>query len=191
MKKQYDVYVTDEGKGLVYGRGEIPEYGCLPDRKPVYKSETEDEWREWLSGHADWRDGKGVRVCRRRGTFDAAFAKDLEAKAQALLDGYRKRGAGLGWGGLRIDKSWTIHTYRASADWKNEPTRYTFDQRLAWENPPESWLDTDALYARDEYVRLVGMADAAHELGLDLVFDENFKVSVVGMNATWEAEYES
>ena len=192
MNKRYDAYVTDEKKVVVYERGELGEYGELPDRKPVYEVESEDDegWREWIESHTDWRDDRRLRICRRTGTFDAAYAKDLEAKAQELLDRYRAEGAKLGWGELYIDTSWTVYTYRASAAWKEQPTLYTFDQRLTWKNAPGAYGDTDALWARDNYVRLVGMADAAHELGVDLVFDEGFKVRLVGLRADWKAEYE-
>jgi len=189
MEKRYDAYVTDEGRVLVYERGELGEYGYLPDGRPVHESDKDGDWEEWLEEHTDWRDESRIRVCRRKAALDASFVKDLEAKAQGLLDDYRSRGRELGWGELSIDTGWTVHTYRASADWKNQPVRYTFDQRLAWGNPPESYADTDALYARDAYVRLVGMADAAYELGISLVFDKDFKVYAVGASFTWEAEY--
>ena len=192
MNKRYDAYITDERKVLVYERGELDSCGDLPDGKPVYEcgSEDGDDWREWLESHTDWRDDKSVRVCRRQGTYNAVYAKDLEKNAQRLFDRYREEGARLGWGELFIDTSWTVYTYRASADWKNEPVRYTFDQRLSWKNAPKAYDTTEALWARDNYVRLVGMADAAHELGLDIVFDEDFKVYVVGLHAIWQAEYE-
>ena len=190
MKKRYDAYITDEGKVLVYERCSIGEYGELPDGKPVHESDKDGDWEEWIAEHADWRDEKGVRVFKRKAMLDASFVKDIEKKAQILLDAYRSRGKELGWGELSIDTSWTVYTYRASANWKDEPIRYTFDQRLKWENPPSSFADTDALFARDEYVRLVGMADAAYELGFHIVFDVDFKVYVVGTQFAWQAEYQ-
>ena len=192
MSKRYDAYITDEGKVLIYERGELEECGLLPDGKPVYEGESdnEDEWQEWVEAHTDWRDDKRLRVCRRRGTYNAVYAKDLEKRAQTLFDRYREEGARLGWGELFIDTGWEAYTFRASADWKNEPVRYTFDQRLTWKNAPKAYDTTEALWARDNYVRLVGMADAAHELGLDIVFDEDFKVYVFGLHAMWQAEYD-
>lgn len=189
MNKRYDAYITDDRKVLVYERGELGKYGELPDGKPVYESQEDEEWMAWLEDHTDWRDDKSVRVCRRKATFNAAFLKDLEERAQKLLDGYREEGERLGWGKLSIDTSWTVYTYRASANWKDEPTRYTFQQRLKWTKAPESFGDTDALWARDGYVRLVGMADAVYELGMNLVFDEDFKVYVVGTSKIWGTEY--
>lgn len=188
MRNRYDVYITDSRKALVYERGEISECGDLPYSPRVYESDQDGDWEEWVEEHTDWRDNERVRVCRRKAMLNAGYVKDLEAKAQGLLDDYRAAGSRLGWGRLDIDTSWVCHTYRASADWKNEPTRYTFDQRLAWENPPKDYADTDALFARDLYVRLIGMADAAYELGLSLVFDKDFKVSVCGVRAKWEVE---
>lgn len=190
MSKQYDAYFTDEGKVLIYERGELNECGYLPDGKPAHESDEDGDWEEWVEEHTDWRDDKRVRVCKRRATFNGAFVKDLERKAQGLLDDYRREGKELGWGELKIDTSWTVYTYRASANWKDEPVRYTFQQRLAWDNSPATFGDTDALFARDRYVKLVGMADAAYELGLNIVFDKDFKVYVVGARFAWESEYE-
>ena len=190
MSKKYDVYIKD-GKALVYPRGEVDKYGCLPDTKPLREMQEDEEWYDWCMEDCDWKaEDDTVRVCRLSLSIRAEFAKDLRDVAQRLLDSYRNLGKELGWGNLAIDTSWTVYTFRASANWKDEPVRYTFDQRLKWENPPSSFADTAALFARDEYVKLVGMADAVHELGLDLVFDSEFKIYVMGASATWATGYE-
>ena len=188
--ERYDVYFTDDGSVLIYERGDLGTCGMLPDYEPVHKTSSDGDWEDWLDEHTDWRDEKRVRVCHKRVMVNASFIKDLVTKAQMLFDRYREEGARLGWGELSIDTGWTIHTYRGSADWKNEPVRYTFDQRLAWSNLPKSFDSTEALWARDNFVRLVGMSDAAYELGFHLVFDKDFKVYAVGLETTWETEYE-
>ena len=190
MSKKYDVYIKD-GKALVYQRGDVDEYGCLPDTKPLREMQEDEEWYDWCMEDCGWKaEDDTVRVCRLSLSICAEFAKDLLDKAQRLLDAYRSRGKALGWGNLAIDKSWTVHTFRSSANWKEEPVRYTFDQRLKWENPPSSFADTEALFTRDKYVMLVGMADAVHELGLDIVFDSEFKIYVMGARETWATKYE-
>lgn len=185
---KYDCYI-DEGTNVaqIFERGEIAECGLMPtDRKPLREFAADSgKWEEWLDENTDWRDDSAKRILRRRCEFSASFATDLCNKAQKLFDDYRAHGAILGWGQLTIDTSWTTYTYRASANWKNEPTRYTFDQRLKWDNPPEDYRETDALWARDKFVVLVGMADAAHELGMKLVFDKDFKISLMGAYAEW------
>lgn len=190
MSKRYDAYITDDRKVLVYERGELGECGELPDGKPVHESHEDGDWEEWLEEHTDWRDDRRVRVCRRKATTNAAYLKDLETKAQKLLDEYREEGERLGWGELYIDTSWTSYTYRASANWKEEPTRYTFEQKLSWKNPPKDYADTDALWNRDRYLRLLGMSDAVYEMGMNLVFDKDLKIYVVGASRTWITEYE-
>lgn len=186
--KRCDCYIDEETNiARIFERGEIAECGLMPsDRKPLREfAANSGEWEDWLEENTDWRDDSAKRILRRLCIFSASFATDLRKRAQKLLDDYRAEGARLGWGELYIDTSWTAHTYRASAAWKEQPTLYTFDQRLTWTKPPEGYGDTDALWARDSYVRLVGMADAAHELGMELVFDKDFKVSLMGAYAEW------
>lgn len=189
---KYDVYETDDGKFLVYERGEVPDYGEMPEGTPLYTAETMDEWHDWCDEHVGQYEDDSIRVMKSVCTVPAAYLADLKRKAQETLDRYRQRGKECGWGELTIDKSWTIHIFRVSADWKNMPTLYTFDQRLKWSNSDgRNFNDTDHLWARDEYVRLVGMADAAHELGFDIVFTEDFKIEVEGVWKTWHGEYDN
>ena len=192
---KYDVYETGDilnQKFFVYARGEMPDYGELPEGTPLYTAEGEYEWRDWCDKHVGRYEDDSIRVIKSVCTVPTAYLADLKRKAQESFDRYRLRGKECGWGELTIDKSWTIHTFRVSADWKNMPTLYTFEQSLKWSNGDgKNFNDTDQLWARDEYVRLVGMADAAHELGFDIVFTEDFKIEVEGVRKTWYGEYDN
>ena len=186
---RYDVYIDEvSGKAEIYNRGDVQECGLKPDGKPVFVCEASDcAWSEWLDANTDWRDDNARRILRRRISTPARFVKDLEKMAQSYMDDWRESGRTCGWGEVHIDTRYTMHTYRASADWKNEPTRYTFDQMLKWDNPPKDYHDFEALSIRDSYVRLIGIADAVRELGMMLVFDSDFKVRIMGSSAEWHA----
>ena len=189
--KKIDVYITAEGKVRVYERGKIPECGELPEGNPLYTTDNEDGWRDWYDENVGEYEDDSIRILKSVCTVPTEYVEDLKCKAQEAFDRYRNRGKECGWGDLIIDTSWTAHTFRASAAWKEMPTLYTFDQTLKWSNSEAlDFNDTDHLWARDEYVRLVGMADAAHELGFDLVFTKDFKVRVYGVHGTWNAEYD-
>ena len=184
---KYDVYINGvSGTAEIYIRGDVPDCGLKPDGKPVLSCEASStDWSEWLDNHTDWRDDCARRVFRLRCSFPVGFVRELEERAQRKLDEYRAEGARLGWGELKIDESWTKHTYRASANWKEEPTRYTFEQQLKWDNAPKSFGEVDALLARDSYVQLLGMADAVWELGFYLTFDSDFRIHLMNAHAEW------
>ena len=191
MSKKYDIYMKD-GTASIYPRGEIAECGDLPDGKPLKVMDEGGDWYDWCMEDCGGRmDDDAVRVCRLRLSIDAAFARDLEKKAQELMDRYIRDGKGDGWGELEIDHSGMNYTYRNSANWKDEPIRYTFDQPLKWTN--DCRIDTgnvDHMWTRDLLVRLHGMADAAYELGLTITFDSEFKIHVMGAFAEWQPKYE-
>ena len=183
---KYDVYIDEvSGTAEIYIRGDVPGCGLKPDGKPVFSCEASStDWSEWLDNHTDWRDDCARRVFRLRCSFPKSFVKDLEAKAQRKLDAYREGGKSLGCGELKIDRSWTTHTCRASANWKEEPTRYTFDQHLKWDNPLDM-SKAETLSVWDEYISLLGMADAVYELGFTLTFDSDFRVHLMNAHAEW------
>ena len=191
MSKKYDIYMKD-GTARIYPRGEIAECGDLPDGKPLRVMEEADDWYDWCVENSDGcMDYDVVRVFRLRLSIDAAFARDLEKKAQEVMDRYIREGKALGWGELEIDRSGMTYTYRASANWKEDPIRYTFDQPLKWTNGDR--IDTgnvDHCWTRDHLVRLHGMADAAYELGLTITFDSYLKIHVMGAFAEWQQKYE-
>ncbi len=74
--------------------------------------------------------------------------------------------------------------------WKNEPTPFTFDKPLTWSARPDGPEECDSMRVRDYVVMLYGMSDGLRELGLDLVFDEAFRVRLVGVRDEWRAEFE-
>ena len=192
MSKKYDIYIAD-GKANIYPRGEVAECGDLPEGKPLQVMGEDEDWYDWCSDDCGWKNmaDDTIRVCRRVLSVNADYARDLEKAAQKIMDLYVREGKECGWGDLEIDRSGMTYTFRRSANWKDEPTLYTFGQRLSWSN--QDGMDfgkQEHLWARDNLVRLHGMADAAHELGLDIVFDSDFKVHVMGASPSWEAKYE-
>lgn len=189
MNRKYDAYVIEGGKVLVYPRGELGDCGCLPDGRPLHESTEDGDWWEWCDSRSSRADDS-IRLCRRVGKFNAAYVDDLRRRAQDLLDAYRREGAAAGWGELAIDHSGMHYTFRSSAAWKDEPILYTFDQPFKWPRYHEGDWDCAALRIRDRLVQLYGMADAAHELGLDIVFDKSFVVRVMGASFAWSATYE-
>lgn len=187
--KKYDVYLKD-GKALIFPRGDIDECGELPELSPLYETDESGDWWEWCDSRSN-HAADSVRVCRLIGRFNSAFANDLLAKAQKLMDRYRAEGAEIGWGELSIDHTWMNYTFRRSAAWKDEPILYTFQQALKWSNKNKNTVyDGEALRARDNLVQLWGMADAVHELGLDIVFDENLKIHLEGVKTMWRTTFE-
>lgn len=187
---QFDIYKT-EGKVLVYKRGDVCEYGELPDGKPLYETPEDGDWWEWCDARSDWRDDRRIRICEPVGTYSAPYADDLKKVAQGLMDRYREEGAELGWGELTIDHSGMSHTFRRSAAWKDEPIYYTFAQSTKWTNGEDGPLGGRALRARDNLVQLWGMADAAHELGLDIVFDAQFTIHLFGVRRMWRTSFDN
>ena len=200
MSKRYDIYIKD-GTAHIYPRGEVDECGDLPGREPLKVMREDEDWFDWCiedcGGNAT---DDAIRVCRLVLPVNAEYAKDLQKRAQGLMDRYIREGKEHGWGDLAIDRSGTTYTFRASANWKEDPILYTFDQRLSWSNPADIDLGKQEqlwtrdvlvkIMTRDVLVKLIGMADAAHELGLDIVFDKDFKIHVMGANATWATKYE-
>lgn len=190
---KFDVYISD-GKARVYPRGEIVECGCLPSGEPLHVADEQGEWWDWCdrNGGRDnaLRCDDFVRVCRLVGKFNAAFVEDLRIRAQSQLDAYRSEGADAGWGDLSIDRSGMSYTFRRSAAWKDEPILYTFSQSLKWSVGHSGPWSGEALRIRDRLVQLWGMADAVHELGIDIVFGEDFRIHVEGVHSEWSASYE-
>ena len=191
MSKKYDVYFKD-GTASIYPRGEIAECGDLPDGKPLKVMDEDGEWYDWCMEDCGGRmDDDSVRICRLRLSIDAAFARDLEKKAQEVMDRYIREGKAHGWGDLEIVHIGMNYIYRNSANWKNEPIRYTLNQGLKWTNG--GLLDTsnrNHMWTRDNLVLLHGMADAAHELGLEITFDSDFNIHVMGAFAEWQPKFE-
>lgn len=187
--KRYDCYINDVANvAQIFERGDIEECGLMPcDRKPVFECEaTSSDWSEWLDDNTDWRDDNARRILRRRISIPARFVSDLEKLAQSIMDDWREAGKACGWGELHIDRRYTTYTYRASADWKNEPTLYTFDNVFTWDGI-QDMTNAEDRRARRLHTRLAGMADAVHELGMTLVFDSDFKVRIMGAFAEWHA----
>lgn len=186
---KFDVYETDDGKFLVYERGDVCECGELPDGKPLFEADSEDDWFDYCDRRSDWRQDDRIRLCKRVGYFPANYTKDLKVKAQELMDRYIAEGKECGWGDLEIDYSWATHTFRAGANWKEDETLYTFSQSMKWTNGMDGSLLSVKLRARDNLVQLWGMSKAVHELGLDLVFDKNFKIHLMGVRSMWKTTY--
>lgn len=173
MSKQYDAYKIN-GEYLIFERCEVDNYGELPEDDYVHKVDDEGEVYDYC--------GDDVRIFERIGTFNAAYRDDLKKLAQNLLDVYIAQGKELGFGELIVDTSWSTHCFRRSGNWKEEKIYYTFEQSIKWTNK-EGKMPYNM---RDKLVMLWGMADAAHELGLDIVYDKDFKIEVFGLRAMWK-----
>ena len=185
--KKYDVY-KDGDKYLIFERGQVSEYGEIPEGKPVNVS-TEEDWWNWCDANGA-RTDDAIRLCERVGYYAAGFADDLKAKAERLLTSYIEEGREAGWGDLEIDRSGMSYTFRRSAAWKDEPIYYTFNQPLKWTNPEKGEYTGMKLRARDNLVMLWGMADAAHEIGFDIVFDAELHIHVFGVRYMWRTTFE-
>lgn len=187
---KFDVYKDKDDKVLVYKQGSVSDCGELPEGKPLYESTTDGDWRDWCDARSDWKDRDRIRVCELVGTFPAKFVNDLNERAQALLDRYIAEGKEAGWGELGFNFDDVSRTYRRSANWKDEPTYYTVDQPLKWTNKKDEPITGFPLRVRDNLVRLLGMADGVYELGVSIVFDEQFKIHVFGVDEKWVTSFD-
>lgn len=184
---KFDIYKI-KGECLVYERGGICEDGFLPECDPLYKSSNFDDCFEWCKIRVNWHvELKGIRVCESVGTYKADFAEDLKNLVQMKLDQLREEGESMGFGKLEIDHSGIYYTFRANADWKNESIKYTFNQPLKWTNSVQSEMQK---FVAVRMAELRGMSMAAHELGIGIVFDDDFKVHIYGVRKMWETHYE-
>lgn len=190
MKMKYDIFIKD-GRAKIYERGELPPNGELPERGLLCDLCADSDYWEWCydNGLSDADDA--VRVCKLVKCVSGSFLDDLKEKAQNLMNRYREEGRKLGWGELEIDHSGMDYTFRSSAAWKDEPVRYTFSQPLRWTSDRPAIYPEEVIRTRDLLVTLCGMSIAAHELGLDLVFDSEFRIHLSGACLEWHGEIEN
>jgi hypothetical protein len=186
---KYDIYIKD-GEVRIYQRGELPPYGELPERGVLCVMKEDGDYWEWCYNNGLTEAEDAIRVCRLVKCVRGSFLEDLKERAQNLMNRYREEGRELGWGELEIDRSGTKYTFRSSAAWKDEPIRYTFAQPLRWTEEPLSIYSDAVLRTRDLLVTLCGMSQAVHELGLDLVFDSDFRIYLAGAYLEWHGDYE-
>ena len=189
MKMKYDIFIKD-GMARIYQRGELPPYGELPERGVLCVMKEDGDYWEWCNDNGLSEAEDAIRVCRLVKCVRGSFLDDLKERAQNLMNRYREEGRKLGWGELEIDRSGMEYTFRSSANWKDEPIRYTFSQPLRWtEERPPIYSDT-VLRIRDLYARLIGMSEAVHELGVDLIFNDDFRIYLAGAFLEWHGEIE-
>lgn len=190
MNMKYDIFIKD-GLARIYQRGELPPYGDLPERGVLCVMNEDSDWTDWCYENGLSDDEDSIRVCRLGKCVRGNFLEDLKEKAQNLLNRYRDEGEKLGWGELVIDHSGVDYTFRLSAAWKDQPIKYTFDQPLRWTKGRDTIYNDSFLRTRDLLVTLCGMSRAVHELGLDLIFDEDFKIYLAGAFLEWHGEIEA
>lgn len=187
---KYDVYI-DNDTAKVYPRNNDldQETAELPKDKPLFSCPADsDDWFNWCDTHS-LCTSDSIRKCELCGYYPEFFLTDTLKKAQNLFDEYRKGGEFLGWGKLEIDLSYS-HTYRRSAAWKDEPTYYNFDQALKWTDKNANiTFEGEALRVRDKLVQLWGMSDALYELGLSLVYTNDFKLHIFGVKKGWKTQF--
>lgn len=189
MKMKYDIFIKD-GMARIYQRGELPPYGELPESGVLRVMKEDGDYWEWCynNGLSDSEDA--IRVCRLSKFVRGNYLEDLKETAQNLLNRYREEGEKLGWGELIIDHSGMDYTFRLSAAWKSQPIKYTFEQPLRWTKGRLDIFPAEAIRTRDLLVTLCGMSQAVHELGIDLIFDEDFRIYLAGAFLEWHGEIE-
>lgn len=186
---KYDVYETEDTV-KVYKQGLIPANGEIPVSPLLHECNTVDEAWDWCDENGMDIDKGTFRVNRLCSNVSIRHIADLRNKAQERLDRYRAEGRIRGWGELEIDHSGTHYTFRSSAAWKDEPIRYTFEQPLKWTDKKHEDETADAIRINNYLHVLWGMSLAVYELGFCLVFDEDFKVHVMGVDPTWESKFD-
>lgn len=189
MKMKYDIFIKD-GRARIYQRGELPPYGELPERGVLCDLHEDSDYWEWCNDNGLSEEEDAIRVCRLVKCVRGSFLDDLKEKAQDLMNRYREEGRKLGWGELEIDHSGMDYTFRSSAAWKDEPIRYTFQQPLRWTRDRPAIYPDEVIRTRDLLVTLCGMSQAIHELGLELVFDSDFRIYLAGAYLEWHGEIE-
>jgi hypothetical protein len=145
---------------------------------------------EWCNDHGLSKAEDAIRVCCLVKCVRGSLIDDLKERAQDLMNRYREEGRKLGWGELEIDHSGMDYTFRLSAAWKDQPIKYTFAQPLRWTRDRPAIYPNEVIRTRDLLVTLCGMSQAVHELGLDLIFDEDFRIYLAGATLEWHGEIE-
>lgn len=122
-----------------------------------------------------------AKVSRSGVTIPASYIKDIERKADRLRSELNEHLVGLG---VPLDCTVVLGrdiTYRASADWKNQPTHHAYLGDGGCVYLPSDIIDLDSERAdlvRTMLFRLIGFAEIVWELGGILTYNDDCKHTI-------------
>ena len=148
---------------------------------PLFESAEEYAVVDWCedNGHkATWKEHAAL--------VQSKFLRDLEKKCDGIRADMMEQAKAVGW------KFETHVTYRASANWKDDPIHYAYvgdfgsiGKFVGWTK--ETHEQEAGRNAQWNHERLIAIAEGIWELGFTLTFDKDGKHTIYGNLPKWVA----